>query len=407
MIVLNMDPILILSAVASVYYTKKTKARDFIDHICEAYNILMSKYGQGLQFIISGDMNRLNINPILALSPNLVQVVGIPTRKNPDAILDKIITTLSKFYLPPTSLPPLDNDVEGNGKPSDHLIIVMRPISETENVKPKQKTITYRPLPESGMLMFKQWLQTEPWLELYQAENAHQKAQLLQTGMMEKLDEYLPLKTIKIRHGESPWISSELKSLDRKRKREYRKNKKSNKWKRRNCQFLTKYKKAKQDYSTNMVNDLKESDPSQWYSKIKRMSSHNSEKEEDTAVQEMLGIPDEVQAEKIADQFSHISNLYSPLKTDDINLKNIVDERPPPEINPYLVFLKIMSHKKKTATVIGDIPMGLIKFCAEEISFPLSDVYSRAVAFGEYPDIYKVEIVTPAPKVYPPRLSKI
>ena len=60
-------------AVASIYYTKKTKARDFIDHICEAYNILMFKYGQGLQFIISGDMNRLNINPILALSPNLVQ----------------------------------------------------------------------------------------------------------------------------------------------------------------------------------------------------------------------------------------------------------------------------------------------------------------------------------------------
>ena len=31
-------------AVASVYYTKQTKAKDFIDHICEAYNVLMSKY---------------------------------------------------------------------------------------------------------------------------------------------------------------------------------------------------------------------------------------------------------------------------------------------------------------------------------------------------------------------------
>jgi hypothetical protein len=38
--------------VASVYYAKRTKKKAFIDHICEAYNILLAKYGQGLQFII-------------------------------------------------------------------------------------------------------------------------------------------------------------------------------------------------------------------------------------------------------------------------------------------------------------------------------------------------------------------
>ena len=119
----------------------------------------MAKYGQGLQFIIAGDYNRLNIKPILELSSKLSQVVDFPTRHNPDATLDKIITSLKKFYLPPTSLPPLDNDIEGNGKPSDHLIIVMKPINEGENVKPKQKLITHRPMPESGLLKFKQWLQ--------------------------------------------------------------------------------------------------------------------------------------------------------------------------------------------------------------------------------------------------------
>ena len=125
-------------AVAAIYYAKRTKRKDFIDHICEAYNVLLAKYGQGLQFIIAGDFNRLNINAILDLSPSLKQIVEIPTRTNPDATLDKIITTLSKFYLPPTSLPPLDNDIEGNGKPSDHLIIVMRPISQTNYPKMKE-----------------------------------------------------------------------------------------------------------------------------------------------------------------------------------------------------------------------------------------------------------------------------
>ena len=77
--------------------------------------------------------------------------------------------------------------MEGDGKPSDHLIIVMRPINENSNSKPKQKK--YRPLPESGILMYKQWLQYETWNDLYQLENAHQKAEILQTLLMEKLDE--------------------------------------------------------------------------------------------------------------------------------------------------------------------------------------------------------------------------
>ena len=131
----------------------------------------------------------------------------------------------------------------------------MRPINQSENVKPKQKLITYRPLPESGMLMLKQWLQNEAWQELYQAENAHQKAQILQTGLLKKLDEYLPVKSLKIRYGDLAWISSEIKILDRKQKREYRKNKKSRKW-----------------------NDLKTSNQSQWFSKVKRMSVYNFEK---------------------------------------------------------------------------------------------------------------------------------
>ena len=122
-------------AVASIYYAKRTRRKDFIDHICEAYNVLLARYGQGLHFIIAGDYNRLDIRPILNLSPSLSQLVTIPTRTNPDTTLDKIISTLGK-YLPPTSLPPLDNDVEGIGKPSDHLIIVMRPIIQQSNLKP-------------------------------------------------------------------------------------------------------------------------------------------------------------------------------------------------------------------------------------------------------------------------------
>ena len=219
------NPALKHIAVASVYYAKRTKRKDFIDHICEAYNVLTAKYGQGLEFIIAGDFNRVNINPILNLSPSLKQVVQIPTRTNPDATLDKILTTLSKFYLPPTSLPPLDNDVHGNGKPSDHLIIVMKPISQLNNPPIKKKTITFRPLPESGMLMFRQWLDSETWQQLYQLETAHEKSEYFHSKLLEYMDFYLPEKTIQIREDDRPWASGEMKEIDRNRKREYNRKK--------------------------------------------------------------------------------------------------------------------------------------------------------------------------------------
>ena len=74
-------------AVCSLYYRgpKSTKKN---------FHFFSSKYGSSLQLIIAGDTKGLNLSPILNLFPNLKQVVAIPTRLKPEAILDHIITTL-------------------------------------------------------------------------------------------------------------------------------------------------------------------------------------------------------------------------------------------------------------------------------------------------------------------------
>jgi hypothetical protein len=53
--------------------------------------------------------------------------------------------------------------------------------------------------------------------------------------------------------------------MDRKIKRDYRKHKKSRKWRIMYQKFSEKCEKAKSDYSENIVSDLKTSNPSQWY----------------------------------------------------------------------------------------------------------------------------------------------
>ena len=118
-------------AVCSLYYRgpKSTKRKELFDHVAESFHLLTAKYGSDLHFIIAGDTNRLNLSPILDLSSALKQVVLVPTRLHPDAILDPIITTLARFYCEPVTKPPINNDERNGGKPSDHLVVLMLPLT--------------------------------------------------------------------------------------------------------------------------------------------------------------------------------------------------------------------------------------------------------------------------------------
>ena len=142
-------------ACASLYCKPGSKHKsDLLDHIAEAYNLLCTKYQRGLHFIIAGDTNELNLSPILALSPNLTQIVTKPTRIDPvtgvEALLDPVIMTLASYYQTPNCLAPLDADPEGNGKPSDHRIILASPISSINNVCSRTtRSIKVRPKTES------------------------------------------------------------------------------------------------------------------------------------------------------------------------------------------------------------------------------------------------------------------
>ena len=192
-------------AVASIYYTKATKRSDFIDHISEAFAILSAKYGPNLHFAICGDFNRMNIKPILNLAPNLKQLITVPTRKNPDAILENIISTLEYFYLPPFTISPLENDQDKNGKPSDHLPVVFKPVHSLENTKMKYRIIKFRPLPQSGIDNFGEWIKNQSWSEIYEQKNAHLKAEKLQSMLLTQLNISLPEKTLKVNENDFPW----------------------------------------------------------------------------------------------------------------------------------------------------------------------------------------------------------
>ena len=283
------------------------------------------------------------------------------TRLNPDATLDVIITNIHSFYLPPTTLAPLDNDENVTGKPADHLIVVMKPLSaEFPVYRKRYKTIKYRPFPDSAMREMGQWVQAQSWQEIYSIPCPSLKADKFEQMIMDKVDLLFPEESIRLNENDKPWVDSQLLNLDRQCKREYNKNTRSEKWSWLYETFSERAENLKEWYYVNMVEDLKTSNIGQWYSKVKRMSSIDPTKNEHVSVQDIMDVPSETQAELIADNFSEISHLYQPLKSEDIQIPSLENSKPVPLFEPYQVYEKIKKMKKKASTVCGDIPWKVI-----------------------------------------------
>ena len=305
-----------------------------LDHITDVFNILSSKYTKGLHWILAGDLNRMNLNTILALDAQFKQIVQDPTRLNPPAILDPILMTLSQYYQKPVCLPPLESD---SGKSeSDHLTVVAEPLSVINNKPARTKRqVTVRRMPESGQKQFQNWISSHDWSELMSAQSADEKATLLQNTLMNKVEEFMPEKILTFSSDDKPFFTPELKRLDRQRKHEYRRHRRSLRWHNLNKAFKSKLAEAKAGFYASRVKDLKQGDPGQWYSKLKRLCSYDQKKSEEVVCEEISDMSDQQQAEYLADQFSAISNEYDKIKVDELNIPHGQMGSLPPSLGAY------------------------------------------------------------------------
>ena len=179
------DSIIHKIACCAMYFKPgSTRKTLLLDHISDAYNVLSSKFGRGLQFILAGDTNELKLDPIHNLSPNFRQIVQDWTRLNPPALLDPVITTMANFYQKPECLEPLDADPDKNGVKSDHRIVIVKPINTINNRCGRTtRKIKVRPFPQSGLGKMKTWFMVQIWENV---ESAHEKASILESFFLRK-----------------------------------------------------------------------------------------------------------------------------------------------------------------------------------------------------------------------------
>ena len=199
---------------------------------------------------------------------------------------------------------------------------------------------------------------------------------------------------------DEPWFNQALKKLDRKRRREYNKNRRSEKYLRLSHLYKERISKAKKQYKRDMLDDVMGGKSGEWYSKLKRMTRYDQGRSEIIQVDEINHLNDQDQAEMIASHQARISNTYKGIERSDITIPHFE-----PEDIPQLTAAKVKEYigrlKSKKSTPPGDIPVKIIKEFSQYLCIPLTDIINSSITQGQWATCYKKEVITPVPKEYP------
>jgi hypothetical protein len=272
------------------------------------------------------------------------------------------------------------------------------------------KVRTTRPLPESGVRRFGQAMVEEDWEEVKPEDSPTQQDEALQALLARMLEDSLPTKTVRLRHTDKPYITQEIKVIDRRRRREYEKNGKSTKYYQLQCTYERKLKDATQKFLNKNVRALMETQPGKAYSALKRLGAQPGDTVDAGSFElpehVSLGLTAQQSADRIAQKFADISQEYPALRMDSLDtrvcqsIQNSKNEYKP-YISEKLVASKIERAKNTKAGVEGDLPIKLTKQFSKELAVPAAKIFNKIVETGEWPTRWKLEKGIPLNKVKP------
>ena len=345
----------------------------------------------------------MDIRPIL--NCGLRQVVDLSTRQG--RILDIIIMNTIMYYNSPIIAPPIKPDNPLKGKPSDHWVPVCTPHTDRHRPATRNfKIIKYRPLPESSVRKFGEWIVKEGWETIEENSSPTQQVAEFERLCQDKLNQFCPEKELKLSSQDKPFITAELKMIDRKKSREYTKRGKTKKYKELSAEFDSKYKIAAQKYLEKNVQELKESKPGQAYNTLKKMGAQPGDCLDSNTFtlpgHENENLTEQESAERIATHFAQISNEFPPLDVNCLPSRvqtKLADAECPPVISDYEAYRKIREAKKPKSGIPNDLPKLITQEFGPELARPIGRIINNIAKSGEWPNQWKLEYITAIGKV--------
>ena len=162
-----------------------------------------------------------------------------------------------------------------------------------------------------------------------------------------------------------------------------------------NNKFRRLKRKAVRNFYTNATNNLKKSDPRKFYGIVKKIGClKNCEMSE---IEELKELSNFEAAEKIANFFAKVSNEYKPV--DFSKLPSYLPSNHPPQMTEIDILQKLKKIKNTQSTHALDLPNKLRDEYLYFLVSPLKDIINTCFLEQVFPTQWKLEYVTPIPKV--------
>ena len=336
--------------------------------------------------IVAGDANK-KLGPDAFLDfPDLELVQTGPTRNTASLLTchTNCGTTMKEVYVSA----PLQSD---DGVNSDHRTIVCK------NDLPRRddftkKTFEFRPYSEAGEKRFGNLITLTDWTCIETGESTS-SADIFASILSNYTDLCFPKKKRTVKSSDLPWISARFLRKVRQRRRCYRREKRSPRWKRlkeASDKILLEDKVA---FLARIENKVQESGSSRAFFKaVSRLKHRNAPKE--WSIRELYpGMDDEKIAEEVAAFFNNISQEYRPLPEPPSNAASSYRS-----IEPYMISARLKAMKKPVSRLRGDIDPRLNNKFHDLLALPLTYIFSTIRSTCVWPDLWKLERVTIIPK---------
>ena len=216
----------------------------------------------------------------------------------------------------------------------------------------------------------------------HDVRSATLSAEQFEKYLIDQVDLHCPKKSLKLSNKDKPFITSDLKRLDRKRNLEYLKKGKTVKYYDLKTQFEKLYKSEAKKYIERNLENLGQCKPGQAFKVLKHLGAQPGDLIDNSTftLPEHEDLSVEESAERIADNFSSISSTFAPLSVSDLSngvQEKLKDPGRAPNLSEYDVYIKIRKAKKPRSGTPFDIPKELISEFAPELAAPLANIFNN------------------------------
>ena len=369
----------------TIYHPPDAPSRPMVDHILDTIDSVMKRHPSA-GIMLLGDFNHMYDSSLREYP--LKQIIASATRGS--AVLDKIYTNVSDWYLPPKILPITAG--------SDHRTVLAVPVGG--NVKRgHQITVTIRSTDQNGKNLLARALNNVNWSPLYHMTSVETMTEYFYTTVTCLLDKHLPARTVIKHTSNKPWVTETFCRLVRQRQYAYTHG------------DMTKYRmlrnqvnrlscKLRQRFCEKRMRNLRHCNAANWWKETKRLTGQSTKSDLSGLANAECDGDNAVLADLINKSLQSVSDDLSPLTENTFATHNdVIPEQY--TIYPEEVFNKLSHINTRKAPGPDNLPNWILKEFAFALCDPICCIFNTSVQQGIVPTLWKSANVTPIPKVKP------